>query len=263
MPHFISRGNGPRVICLHCSGGSSRQWQHFAEQMQHRFEITAIDLYGYGQTPGWQPGMPLSLEDEAALLDNFIMQSQEPVYLIGHSYGGAVAFAAALRHKSMVKGLIMYEPVLFNLFNIAPGCTNSNKEIRLLSMKIDRLVSAGKTFDAARVFVNYWTGDSSFDGMQYSKQLAVADKVHKINDDFKAIFATPVSTHSIRSLAARTFILHGSKSPQPVVEIAERLNRLVPGSVKLGFDGLGHMGPVTHRELINNVLDNIISGLES
>ena len=73
---YADTGSGPAVVLLHSSASGRRQWQRLVEALQSRYRLIAVNLFGYGKTSSW-PGTP------------------EPVALIGHSLGGAVAFEAA------------------------------------------------------------------------------------------------------------------------------------------------------------------------
>lgn len=53
-PSYWTRGQGPTVLCLHCSASSSRQFEPLSEIISDRFRVLAFDPYGYGDTPMWQ-----------------------------------------------------------------------------------------------------------------------------------------------------------------------------------------------------------------
>ena len=93
---FREAGAGVPVVCIHASASSSGQWRPLMERLAGRFRSLAVDLYGYGQSPPWPDERPLSLTDEAALIEPVLEAVGDPVHVIGHSYGGAVALKAAL-----------------------------------------------------------------------------------------------------------------------------------------------------------------------
>src|SRR5215204_4124268 len=82
------------VIALHCSLGSGRQWARLAEELGEDYRVIAPDLSGYGGNRA-RPLLPMTLADEVAQLGDQIDQAAGPIHLIGHSYGGAVAFKMA------------------------------------------------------------------------------------------------------------------------------------------------------------------------
>jgi len=84
-----------RLICLHSSGASPRQWQPYRATLGSRFEMLAPELIGYAGTGRWPAGMPASLDDEARRLAPLLQRGR--VHLFGHSYGAVVALQIALR----------------------------------------------------------------------------------------------------------------------------------------------------------------------
>ena len=50
----------PKVIALHCSLGSGRQWTRLAEALGDGFEVIAPDLAGYGKNIA-RPMLPTTL----------------------------------------------------------------------------------------------------------------------------------------------------------------------------------------------------------
>ena len=96
-PSIRSVGHGPTVVLLHSSGSSGRQWDPLVAGLHDRFRLHAVDLHGHGGTPAWQAGRPMSLEDDAALVEPLLL-APEGVRLVGHSYGGALALKLASLH---------------------------------------------------------------------------------------------------------------------------------------------------------------------
>src|SRR6516162_9972169 len=82
------------VIALHCSLGSGRQWAHLAETLGQSHRILAPDIAGYGNDPGLFE-MPTTLAEEVDVLTHGPPAATGPLYIAGHSYGGAIAFKIA------------------------------------------------------------------------------------------------------------------------------------------------------------------------
>ena len=93
-----------------------------------RFEVVAIDLYGYGQSPDWGPNGILTLNDEVDLIAPVIDAIDRPFHIVGHSFGGCVALSLALRYPEQVRSVTVYEPVLFSLlFDRVPSRPGSDE----------------------------------------------------------------------------------------------------------------------------------------
>ena len=101
------------VLALHCSLGSGRQWTRLAEALGDGYQTFAPDLSGYGTNTA-HPVLPMTLAEEVALLSEHIDGSTGPIHLVGHSYGGAVAFkmATSAQYASRIRSLTLIEPIL-------------------------------------------------------------------------------------------------------------------------------------------------------
>ena len=91
-------GLGAPVVLLHGSASSSGQWRALAERREGRFRVLAPDLHGHGGSDPWPGPAPLALDDDAAIVAALAEREGEPVHLVGHSYGAAVAAAPARGH---------------------------------------------------------------------------------------------------------------------------------------------------------------------
>src|SRR5258708_33794417 len=75
--------------------------------------MIGADISGYGDNPG-PLILPTSLAEEVELLGDRLREANGPIHLVGHSYGGAVAFKIATDSPfaSRVRSLTLIEPVL-------------------------------------------------------------------------------------------------------------------------------------------------------
>ena len=98
--------SGPPLLLLH---GSSWRWQSFLPiipVLSLRWKIFAPDFRGHGNSKHIPASYNIDnyLADTLAFIDNVI---KKPVYIFGHSLGGAISFLIAARKPEMVKGLII------------------------------------------------------------------------------------------------------------------------------------------------------------
>jgi pimeloyl-ACP methyl ester carboxylesterase len=85
------------VIALHCSLGSGKQWARLTEGFADKHRVIAPDISGYGNNVGTFE-LPTTLTEEVdLLLRDPLRDAVGPIHLVGHSYGGALAFKIATR----------------------------------------------------------------------------------------------------------------------------------------------------------------------
>ena len=89
------------VVALHCSLGSGRQWKTLADELGREHPFFAPDISGYGAN-GCALDLPLTLAEEVRCLSSALNDAKGPIHLVGHSYGGAIAFKIATFRRSRI-----------------------------------------------------------------------------------------------------------------------------------------------------------------
>jgi len=95
----------PSAICLHGSGADSVVWGYQVSRLSKKFRIIAPDLSGHGESEG---SALESAEAYARWLDRFARALDlDTFFLMGHSFGGAIAQEYARLYPEKLKGLIL------------------------------------------------------------------------------------------------------------------------------------------------------------
>jgi pimeloyl-ACP methyl ester carboxylesterase len=97
-------GSGPRVVLVHGVVLGGRESWRAQRPLTERWTLLAPDRPGHGRSPDARQ----DFETEAPLVADQLLQ--EPVHLVGHSYGGIVAVLAAARRPESVRSLTVIEP---------------------------------------------------------------------------------------------------------------------------------------------------------
>jgi pimeloyl-ACP methyl ester carboxylesterase len=254
VPFFREAGSGPGVVCLHSNASHSSQWRALTEMLAPRFRVLAPDLYGAGKSPVWTAQRPLGLRDEVALIDPVLARAGDPLVLIGHSYGGAVALIAALLQPHRVRALALYEPTLFAVVDQQSPSPNDADGIRHTVADAAAALDAGDPERAAQRFIDFWTGTGAWARLPAARREPIASSVVNIRAWGSALFneATPLDAFS--RLNIPVFYMLGKDSPASSRSVGRLLTRVLPQVEVIEFPGVGHMGPITHPELINDAI---------
>lgn len=258
IPSYREAGGGPTVICLHASGSSSRQWLPLMEYLGPRYHVIALDGYGTGKSPAWRAKRPLTLSDEVALIEPVLARTHGPVMLVGHSYGAAVALIAALEHPEKVHALVLYEPTLFSLVDQESPEPNEIDGFRAVYAETAALADAGDAPGAARCFVDYWSGYGAWEQMPEARQGQVAATMGNIRGWGHACMKEHTPLKAFSWIGAPVLFLMGENSPASSLAVARLLTRALPRVQIIEFEGMGHMGPVTHPEAVNQVISRFL-----
>jgi len=101
-------GAGPLTVMLHGFPESWYSWRHQLRALADSFECVAPDLRGYGETDAPLGVANYTLEklvDDVADLIRSL--GREKAFVVGHDWGGAVAWALAQTRPAMVDRLVV------------------------------------------------------------------------------------------------------------------------------------------------------------
>ena len=106
--HYASLGDGPLVLMIHGFPDFWYTWRDQMAALSSEYRVVAVDLRGYNRSD--QPegvaayAMPHHLGDVAAVIRH---AGAESATIVGHDWGGAVAWAFALSRPEMTDKLVI------------------------------------------------------------------------------------------------------------------------------------------------------------
>jgi pimeloyl-ACP methyl ester carboxylesterase len=252
---YFEQGAGEPVVLLHSTGASSSQWRRLAAALGDRFHVIAPDLYGYGGTAPWQGEGEISLAAEAALVAALVERLDEPVHLVGHSFGGAVALRLARERPELVKSLVLIEPVAFHLLRAGDAIdAQAFEEISQVADGVARALACGDFRGGFGRFVDYWSGAGAWAAVPEEKRGALAVRLGKVALDFWSALNDPARLDELAPLDLPTLVIRGGTSPTPVRRIAWHLARTLPRVQLETIEHAGHMAPLTHAEEVHALI---------
>ncbi len=249
-----SQGALPGVVCIHSNASSSAQWRTLKERLSGSYRVFTPDSIGTGSGPAWPTDRDVALHDEVALLEPVLQAAGAPLYLVGHSYGAAVALMAALARPDRIRAIAVYEPTLFSLLQEDPATRQAASGIRSTVEDAARAIAVNDPAAASRRFVDYWTGPGSWDRLPPARQAPIAASIVNIAGWGRALFTEPTPLRAFRSLNIPVLCMVGTQSPESSRAVAGLLACTLPDVTMMEFDGLGHMGPVTHPGIVNEAI---------
>jgi pimeloyl-ACP methyl ester carboxylesterase len=104
--HCVTAGDGPLALLLHGFPQFWYAWRHQIPALASRFKVVAPDLRGYNDTAkpphvaDYRTGVLAA--DVAGLVRAF---GYEKAHLVGHDWGGGVAWTTAMQHPEVVAKL--------------------------------------------------------------------------------------------------------------------------------------------------------------
>ena len=115
--HYAKAGSGPLAVFIHGFPDYWYSWRHQMEGLAVDFTVAALDTRGYNQSD--QPtgvenyDMSVLIADVAAVIKN---EGRDSAVIIGHDWGGGIAWSFAATHPELTSHLIIMNlPHLKNL----------------------------------------------------------------------------------------------------------------------------------------------------
>ncbi|MBE8525906.1 haloalkane dehalogenase [Amycolatopsis sp. H6(2020)] len=130
MLHHEEAGTGAPIVFLHGNPGSSHSWRKVLPHIGGG-RLLAPDLIGMGRSP--KPDIAYRFADHAHHLGTwFDALGLDDVVLVGHDWGGALAFDWAARHPGRVRGLAFFETIVKPMAwdDLTPQAAERSRKIR-------------------------------------------------------------------------------------------------------------------------------------
>jgi len=257
-PFFREAGSGSGVVCLHSNASSSSQWRALIETLAPKWHVLAADSYGAGKSPPWPTARTVYLQDEVALLEPVFARAGDPFALVAHSYGAAVALIAAVSQPHRVRALALYEPTLFALLDAETPPPNDADGIRGAAAGAAAALDANNPTGAAECFIDYWMGKGAWNRTPEPQKGPIATSVTNVRGWAKALFDEPTPLAAFSRLNIPVLYMVGKDSPASSRGVGRLLTRALPQVQVVEFEGLGHMGPITHAKIVNETISRFL-----
>ncbi|MDJ1430556.1 alpha/beta hydrolase [Halostagnicola sp. A-GB9-2] len=246
---FERTGSGPPLVLI--TGGATNdhtRWEQagvrptFAEHCT----VYAMDGRGRGESgDADEYALEREVEDVTAVVDAV----DGPVTLLGHSVGALYPLEAALRTDNLGK-LILYEPP------IAVG--DHELGVEEVVTEIETLLNDGEKEQALVLFLQAVGGlspeelDALCSAPTWQDRVDVA---HIIPRGLQAADEYEFDASRFAGLTTPTLLLSGSESPPLYKDGIEALNKALPNSRIVTFDGHAHVAILTATDrFIDEVL---------
>jgi pimeloyl-ACP methyl ester carboxylesterase len=248
-----SRKNaGACVVALHCSLGSGRQWAKLGAEFGPGTQLIAPDLIGYGRHTCLLD-LPTTLAQEVHALREALDQATGPIHLVGHSYGGAIAFkiASDRAYEHRIRSLTLIEPALPTLLLESAPDRRLHDQFAELARDVSRDLWNGSMLEAIDKFSEFWAGSGPREELSPTARIRMIEHAERLAFDFMAALAEENVTMAAASLRVPTLLFSGGHSPNLTQRIVRRMAAIMEGVEVRHLPEAGHMLAMTHAAVIN------------
>ena len=256
IPILVRRwGHGPRVLLVHGWLDSSLRWTDLGERLGRHYEVWALDLPSFGQTPAISLDCT-TLEIYAAILAELILEitnEQELHGLLGHSMGAQLSLLLLKRMLPAKRVIVCGAPVtdvkwlqpVANRPKLVANCLSAFKTLPI-GLQIP-LVKLGKL-----IALRSWTAAKN-----EQQSLAEVD-VRAAATLLKQVCACDL-LDALEPCSADVLVIHGQYDPYVSLAASERLAERLNG-LFYEFQDSHHAPMVEKPERFFHVVKDFLDG---
>ena len=248
--HATRRGDGPPVILLHSGGMSSRQWKRLGDELATTHLVIAPDFLGSGDNPPWPAGADFHIGMDVDAIAAIVAGLDQPVHLVGHSYGGLVALSVARRDPSRVASVAAYDPVAFGVLAEPRDAVGLDDLSQAAKNPVFTDEAVGGTDAWFEVFVDYWNGPGAWRALPTPARESFLRVGRKVFLEVRSLMDDRTPGSAYAGITAPALLITGSASPPAAQRVVARLAESLPAARAMTVEGAGHMGPITHARVV-------------
>ncbi|MEP2027213.1 MAG: alpha/beta fold hydrolase [Paracoccaceae bacterium] len=261
--HAPASGRGTSVIALHGSASTSAQWRSLIGWLGGHYRIITPDLPGYGGSKHVDGNDVPTLEEIANAVFSITEGCGEPVHLVGHSFGGAVALKIASMFPGMVRSLTLIEPAAFNAIWTDTGMSAaSTNEFVGAVRSSQEAMDMGDSDGAMRHFIDYWVGAGAWDRTSPSMQQKLAGKTGQIHKDFAALAMDQFTNWDADGVVCPVLCITGTETAREMASIVAALKAKIPFMRCEEIEGAGHMVSMTDPHVVDPMIGDFLAQVD-
>ena len=197
-----------------------------------------------------------SVEAEARLIAQIIKTCGEPVHLVGHSWGGAVALKLAMALPEWTKSLTIIEPAVFHLLRDS-ACSADRKlngEIEAMAGAVSAAAACGDNEGGMARFIDFWNGPNTWSQTSPRLKTMLRDQIGQAVNNFVAGYNETWLLSEAAQISCPTLAIMGMQSVPLAQRVTEMLAETIPGARLNLIAGAGHMAPLTDPHIVDPLL---------
>jgi pimeloyl-ACP methyl ester carboxylesterase len=241
---FDECGVGPTVVLVPGSCSTGAAWRPVIAAWDSQFRAVTTSLPGYGGTDERRTASDPSIAYAAEALESVIRRAGNCVHLVGHSFGGLVALAVALRNQVALASLTIIEAPAVQVLQEP----EEEQHFRAFHRMSDAYFAAFERGDpeAVEMMIDFYGGTGSFAAMPARvRAYAVATTATNILD-WASAYGFRLTAQSLANIRLPTLILLGDLSNSAVQRANVLLSERISDAKLEAIGGAAHFMITTH-----------------
>jgi pimeloyl-ACP methyl ester carboxylesterase len=258
---YAAGGAGPTLVLVPGSCSTGAAWRPVMAAWDGRFSCVTTSLPGYGGTAERRTADDASIAHEAEALETVIREAGGPVHLVGHSFGGLVALAVALRHRVSLASLVVIEAPAVEVLQ-------QNGEQRLYRafrrMTEDYFAAfAGGDAEAIATMIDFYGGAGTFASWP-PRVRAYAVETTAVNIlDWASAYGFPLPAAVLAAVDLPVLVLQGGASHPAIQRANTLLSERIPGAACVTIGDAAHFMIATHAHQVARLIARHVLAAEA
>lgn len=248
------------ITAIHGSASSGALWKKLREQCLTERSVFSPTLSGYDGQDYTQSTNPPSLEERAAPIIDKILRWGLQIHLVAHSFGGSVALEIVKKIPKNIKSLTLFEPIVPALLRKSEQA----EDLRLLGdlISLSEIVDGTAGFVGMESFINFWHEPDAWEKLPQAAQEKLAKLAPVVYQDFREAYRVDTKTYSKINYKGPVHIMIGNNTNNHARRMADLTGLCFANTTIETLPDLGHMGPLTHPDIVNKAILNQINFVE-
>jgi pimeloyl-ACP methyl ester carboxylesterase len=245
---YDESGAGPTVVLVPGSCSTSAAWRPVIGAWNGQFRAVTTSLLGYGGTAERRTAGDPSISYELEVVESVVRAAGGGVHLVGHSFGGLVALAVALRGRVSLASLTVVEAPAAELLRACGELELYGAFQQMTDSYFARFATGNA--DAIAGMIDFYGGAGTFASWP-PRLRGYAIETTPVNIlDWASAYGFPLSAATLAAIDVPTLIVRGGAS-HPAVQRANALLRAhVSGAALATIDGAAHFMIATHADAL-------------
>jgi pimeloyl-ACP methyl ester carboxylesterase len=247
-------GGGSTLVFLPGSCSTGAAWRSVIAGWNGGFRCITTSLLGYGDTWERRTADDPSMSHEADAVESTVRRAGGPVHLVGHSFGGLVALAVALRRRVSLASLVVVEAPAMEMLR-AQGKERHYASFRTMTDAYFTAFREGDSNAIARM-IDFYGGPGTFASWP-ARVRAYAVETTPVNIlDWATAYGFPLTSASLAQIDLPVLVIRGGASPEAVQKANALVAEAIEGASLATVDGAAHFMIATHAEEVRHLIAN-------
>lgn len=257
---YDESGAGPTVVLVPGSCATGAAWRPVMAEWGGRFRCVTTSLLGYGGTAERRTTSDPSIVHEAEAVEAVIRRAGGEVHLVGHSFGGLVAVAVALRKAVPLASLTVLEAPAMELLREHTEDAEHLRAFQAMNATYFAAFERGET-EAVGTMIDFYGGAGTYASWPVRVRAYAAETAAVNILDWQSAYAFPLTVNALSAIDVPALVLWGGASHPAAQQANARLGQCIRGAATGAIAGAAHFMIATHAREVARMVDSHIEGI--